>query len=459
MELLFSFFLWVLCGVIGATIATNRGHAGCAWFAFGFAFGPLAFVLALVVPKNQEALEARALQCGERKKCPACAELVRIEATKCRFCGESFDGVHGRRENTAELRRATPAGNENASRVDIEEAQRVHDLAAERNAAAHASNRPSQPRVAQGTTRKKVVTSLSILTGLAVIVVVRNWKGQVEPTPEQQAARNRSNVPDFEGSPFVGAKVPDTGAYLPSGAAAITGDKLLKLEAALRTVDFQECGTTWHLPGTALPMQPDAKRPDTQYFVVRYYEVTKPSRYLFRVISERGGSLLNTEEAIFRVERYGDAARPLPDAACHERKASETLQQFRERVRLERFGGALMSDSSKDSPKRPSKPVAQPRLKTPSPNSSGSGTVRRINGNDRIGCISEDNYKELLGYAVEEDMQAFSRALLAAQLRGQCVVFAAGEAVYLTDTAIFSGLIQVRRQGDTNKYWTAVEAV
>lgn len=27
---------------------------------------------------------------GETKNCPACAESVKIEATKCRYCGESF---------------------------------------------------------------------------------------------------------------------------------------------------------------------------------------------------------------------------------------------------------------------------------------------------------------------------------------------------------------------------------
>ena len=38
-------------------------------------------------------------------------------------------------------------------------------------------------------------------------------------------------------------------------------------------------------------------------------------------------------------------------------------------------------------------------------------------------------------------------------------MFTNGEVVYIADTAIFSGLVKVRRRGDTNEYWTNLEAV
>jgi hypothetical protein len=38
-------------------------------------------------------------------------------------------------------------------------------------------------------------------------------------------------------------------------------------------------------------------------------------------------------------------------------------------------------------------------------------------------------------------------------------MFKNGEVVYITDTAIFSGIIKVRRKGETKEYWTNTEAV
>ena len=84
---------------------------------------------------------------------------------------------------------------------------------------------------------------------------------------------------------------------------------------------------------------------------------------------------------------------------------------------------------------------------------------KHIVGDSHFGCVSKDYFNKLVGYAVDKDMEAFKKGLVAGMLTGQCTLFKSGEEVFLTDTSIFSGLIQVRRRGDTTAYWTNIEAV
>lgn len=84
------FIIWLLCGIAGAIICQNKGLDGCTGFALGFLLGPIGLVIALVMRPNEKVLEKRALNEGEMRKCPSCAELVRVEAMKCRFCGSEL---------------------------------------------------------------------------------------------------------------------------------------------------------------------------------------------------------------------------------------------------------------------------------------------------------------------------------------------------------------------------------
>ena len=83
----------------------------------------------------------------------------------------------------------------------------------------------------------------------------------------------------------------------------------------------------------------------------------------------------------------------------------------------------------------------------------------RIAGSNWFGSTSREYFKKLVEYEVQKDERAFSEALAAGVLTNTCTIFKDGEIVYITDTMLLSGMAKVRRRGDTQEYWTNVEAV
>ena len=80
--------IWLGCGIASAIVANNKGRSGCGFLLLGFFLGPIGLILALVVSPDQTAKEKKILDSNQGRRCPYCAEVVRREAIKCRFCGE-----------------------------------------------------------------------------------------------------------------------------------------------------------------------------------------------------------------------------------------------------------------------------------------------------------------------------------------------------------------------------------
>lgn len=84
---------------------------------------------------------------------------------------------------------------------------------------------------------------------------------------------------------------------------------------------------------------------------------------------------------------------------------------------------------------------------------------QRITGDNYFGCTDREYRDKLTSAVADKDMDAFKNGLMAALVTGQCIMFTPGEEVFLTDTAIFSGLVKVRRRGEMPAYWVNIEAV
>jgi len=87
-----SIIIFWLCisGIVGV-IARNKGRSYVGYFLLSLLTSPLVGIFLLLwVGSNTKKIEAAQIQAGHSKKCPFCAELIKVEAKVCRFCSREL---------------------------------------------------------------------------------------------------------------------------------------------------------------------------------------------------------------------------------------------------------------------------------------------------------------------------------------------------------------------------------
>lgn len=85
--------LWLAGAVLVAVWARSKGRSMALAFAVSALLSPLAGAIVVALWQPRAALDEAAARAGtspDYRLCPACAEPVRIAATRCRHCGGSL---------------------------------------------------------------------------------------------------------------------------------------------------------------------------------------------------------------------------------------------------------------------------------------------------------------------------------------------------------------------------------
>lgn len=85
-------FAWFIFAILVGAWASSKGRSGFGYFLVSVLLSPLiGAIMVAIAGENKPKIEAEAVKSGDMRKCPACAELIRKEAKKCKHCGTDLE--------------------------------------------------------------------------------------------------------------------------------------------------------------------------------------------------------------------------------------------------------------------------------------------------------------------------------------------------------------------------------